>query len=145
MEIARLSNQLGVGIGALRVFGIILILAAALGVFIALYNALKERQYDLAIMRTLGASQGKLFMHVVLEGLLLATMGLAVGLLLGHGAAEVLGAMFSQTRQLEMTGWTFAAGEGWLVVLALGVGVVASLIPAWQAYKTDIAATLARS
>ena len=34
----------------------VLILAAGLSVFIALYTALEERRYDLAVMRTLGAS-----------------------------------------------------------------------------------------
>jgi putative ABC transport system permease protein len=35
-------------------------------------------------------------------------------------------------------------GEWWLFVLALGVGIVAALLPAWRAYRTDIAGTLAR-
>jgi putative ABC transport system permease protein len=34
--------------------------------------------------------------------------------------------------------------ELWLIVLALGVGVIAALLPAWRAYRTDVAATLAR-
>ena len=144
MEIARLADQLGVGVGALRVFGILLIAAAALSVFIALYNALKARRYDLAIMRSMGASQGKLVQHVLLEGLLLAGMGLMVGLALGHGMAEWLGHQFAQTRQMAMTGWTWAAGEWILVVIAIGVGFVAAILPAWQAYRTDIARVLAR-
>lgn len=142
-ETARLLTLLGVGIDALRAFAAILILAAALGVFIALYNALKERKYDLAIMRTLGASRGKLLMHVLLEGILLALMGTAVGLILGHLATEVLGGMVQQAQQMEVTGWTWAAQEIWLVALAVGVGLVSALLPAFQAYRTDIAQTLA--
>jgi putative ABC transport system permease protein len=141
-ETARLFNLLGIGVDALRAFGIILIVTAALGVFIALYNALKERKYDLAIMRTLGASRSRLVWHVLLEGVLLAGMGLVAGLLLGHAAAEVLGGQFAQTRQMAMTGWTWAAGEWGLVLLAVGVGLVAALLPAYQAYRTDIARTL---
>ena len=45
--------------GAAR-FALVLSLAAGLSIFIALYNAMEERRYDLAIMRTLGASPGKL-------------------------------------------------------------------------------------
>jgi len=36
------------------------------------------------------------------------------------------------------------AGEIVVVLLALGAGVVAALLPAYQAYRTDIAQVLAR-
>ena len=45
---------------------------------------------------------------------------------------------------LFLTGLAWVRGEIWLVVLALGVGVVAALLPAIQAYRSDIARTLAR-
>ena len=41
-------------IGTVQAFALILILCAGLSVFIALYNALRERSYDLAVMRSLG-------------------------------------------------------------------------------------------
>src|SRR5690606_24356671 len=61
IESARLFSLLGIGIDSLQVLAYVIMLMAALSVFISLYNALKNRKYDLAIMRTLGASQGKLF------------------------------------------------------------------------------------
>ncbi len=143
-ETARLLTLLGVGIDALRAFGIILILAAVLSVFIALYSALKARKYDLAIMRTLGASRQKLMAHVLLEGLILAGLGTLAGLLIGHVAASVLGGWVEEAQGVALTGWTFLPSEVWLIVIALGVGTVAALLPAWQAYRTDIAQTLAR-
>ena len=142
-ETTRLLTLLGVGVDALQAFGFILLVAAALGVFIALYNALKERRYDLAIMRTLGASRRTLLWHVLLEGMLLALMGTALGLLLGHGATEGLGVWIRQAQQMEISGLTVVLAEAWLIVLALGVGAVSALLPAIQAYRTDIARVLA--
>ncbi|MEL6821155.1 MAG: FtsX-like permease family protein [Calditrichota bacterium] len=145
VETARLFSLLGVGLDALRAFGFILMLVAALGIFIALYNALKDRRYDLAMMRTLGASPGKLLMHVLLEGLILTGMGIIAGLLIGHISTEWLGGAFSEARQMNLTGWKWLSEE-WLVIgVTLAIGVVASLIPAVQAYKTDIAKTLQKS
>ncbi|MCU0354527.1 MAG: ABC transporter permease, partial [Cytophagales bacterium] len=72
MEIVRLFDLFGAGADVVTYFAYVIIIIAALSIFIALYNALKERRYDLAIMRTLGASQGKLVAHILLEGLLLA-------------------------------------------------------------------------
>lgn len=143
-ETARLFSIIGVGVDVLRGFALVLILSAALSVFIALYNALSERRYDLAIMRTLGASPAKLMMLMLSEGLLLAALGGALGIVLGHALAEVLGWMLREAQQIEITGWAWVDAEWGLIALALGVGVAAALLPAWRAYRTDIAGTLAR-
>lgn len=146
IELQRLLRLLGVGFATLRLFGIVLLAAAALGVFIALTNAMRERRYDLAVMRSLGASRTKLLALVLLEGLLLAVLGLAVGLALGHGAVEVLGRLaVGDGSTLVLTGWTWAPAEGVLVLVILGVGLAASLLPGLLAYRTDIARTLATS
>jgi putative ABC transport system permease protein len=143
-ETARLFTIIGVGVDVLRGFALVLILAAGLSVFIALYNALSERRYDLAVMRTLGASPAKLMSFMLFEGLLLALIGAVFGIALGHGLTELLGYALKAARQVAVTGWIWLGIELWLVVLALGVGVVAALLPAWRAYRTDIAGTLAR-
>ena len=143
-ETARLFTLIGVGVDVLRAFALVLILSAGLSVFIALYNALNERRYDLAVMRTLGASPRRLLWLLLFEGLLLAALGAALGLLLGHAMAEGLGYALKAAQQIEITGFIWLMEELWVVALALGTGVVAALLPAWRAYRTDIAGTLAR-
>ncbi|MEM6644856.1 MAG: ABC transporter permease [Bacteroidota bacterium] len=143
LETARLLTLLGVGLDAIRNFAYLLILASALGVFIALWNALQDRKYDLAVMRSLGASRMKLVAHVLLESLIMVSLGLILGLFLGHLATELLGQSLEQARQMSLTGWTWTPEEGQLVLLALGVGLVAAIIPAILAYRTDLARTLA--
>jgi putative ABC transport system permease protein len=143
-ESARLFRMIGVGVEVLRAFALVLLAAAGLSIFIALYNAMEERRYDLAIMRMLGASPGKLMRLVLLEAVALALVGAALGLVLGHLAAEVVGAMLAAEQQGRITGATWLGTELWLVALAAGVGLVAGLVPAWRAYRTDIAHTLAQ-
>ena len=143
-ETARLFTIIGVGVDVLRGFALVLIFSAGLSVFIALYNALRERRYDLAVMRALGASPRKLMALLLFEGLLLALIGAALGIVLGHVLTEVLGFALRQAHQPEVTGWIWYPAELWLVVVALAVGAFAALLPAWRAYRTDIAGTLAR-
>ena len=143
-ETARLFSIIGVGVDVLRGFALVLVFSAGLSVFIALYNALNERRYDLAVMRTLGARPGTLMMLLLFEGLLLALIGGVLGVALGHVLAEVLGNALKAAQQVSVTGWVWVSAEWWVLALAAGVGVIAALIPAWRAYRTDIAGTLAR-
>lgn len=143
-ETARLLDLVGVGIDTLRGFGILLVATAALGVFVALYTAMRERRYDLAIMRCLGATRGTLVREVLLEGLLLAAGGVVIGLALGHGAAAALGAFVPEARAIALSGLVWRPEEGWLVLLALLVGALSALVPALLAYRVEIAHTLAR-
>jgi putative ABC transport system permease protein len=143
-ETARLFRIIGVGVEALRAFALVLILAAGLSVFIALYTALEERRYDLAVMRTLGASPARLFGLLLAEGLVLALAGALLGLVLGHGLASALGMWLESQQQHPVTGLAFRIEELWVLVVALGVGLAASLIPAWRAYRTDVSRTLAQ-
>jgi putative ABC transport system permease protein len=143
-ETARLFTIIGVGVDVLRGFALVLIFSAGLSVFIALYNALEERRYDLAVMRALGASPRKLMALLLFEGLLLALIGAALGIVLGHALTELLGFALRRAHQPEVTGWIWYPDELWLIVVAVGVGAFAALLPAWRAYRTDIAGTLAR-
>jgi len=144
-ESARLFRMLGVGIEVLRAFALVLVAAAGLSIFIALYNAMEERRYDLAVMRMLGASPEKLMRLVLVEAVALAIAGAVIGLALGHLLTEVVGGMLAAEQQPAVTGAAWLASEWWLVALAAGVGLVAGLVPAWRAYRTDIATTLAQS
>jgi putative ABC transport system permease protein len=143
-ETARLFRIVGVGVEALRAFAVVLILAAGLSVFIALYTALEERRYDLAVMRTLGASPGKLFGLLMTEGIVLAVAGALLGLAAGHLLASALGIWLQAQQQYAVSGLQWRPEELWLPVVALAVGLLAALVPAWRAYRTDVSRTLAR-
>ncbi|HEX5612074.1 MAG TPA: FtsX-like permease family protein [Burkholderiales bacterium] len=142
-ESARLFRMIGVGVDVLRAFGAILMLAAGLSVFIALWNALEERRYDLAVMRMLGASPGRLMRLMLLEGCALSLAGGIAGIALGHLLTEALGAAMRQMQQTAITGWTWSVQEAWVLAAAVGVGLVAALLPALRAYRSDVAPVLA--
>ena len=144
-ETARLFRIVGVGVEALRAFAVVLIVAAGLSVFIALYTALEERRYDLAVMRTLGASPRRLFGLLLREGLVLALLGALLGLRSGTCSprcwapgCEAPAAVPGDRPGVAARG--AMAGRG----SALGVGVLAALLPAWRAYRTDVSRTLAQ-
>jgi putative ABC transport system permease protein len=144
-EMSRLFELLGVGISLLQGLAIALVIIAGLSIFIALYNSLKERKYDLAILRTLGASRGQLVGLVFLEGISLTTMGALLGIGFGHGFLALVVALTTQEVVSLVDPWVFLPEEGLIFGYALAVGIVASLIPAWSAYQTSIAKQLTKT
>jgi putative ABC transport system permease protein len=142
-ESSRLFSILGVGVDVLMGFAYVLILISALSIFIALYNSLKERRYDLAIMRSMGASRPKLLTAVLLEGGLLTLGGSLVGILLGHGVLMLLSSLVEETSKAGITGLVFYGEEGIILGASLLLGLMCATIPAIQAYRTDISKVLA--
>jgi putative ABC transport system permease protein len=144
-EMSRLFELLGVGISLLRGIAMILIVIAGLGIFIALYNSLKERKYDLAILRAIGASRGQLLSLIFLEGIMLTFMGAILGIAFGHTFLWLLVTQSDQDVVSAVQPWIFLKEELWVIGYALVVGVVASIIPAWSAYQTSIAKQLTKA
>lgn len=144
-ELSRLLQLVGLGLDGLRAFAAVLILTAGLSVFAALYGALKARRFDLAMLRCLGATRFELLLSLLLEGLMLAALGALLGFALGHGAMELLDRWLHSTRGVSASGgWVWLSSETLLLIGLLLVGLLASALPAWQAYRADVARTLAQ-
>lgn len=143
IEIARLQTNLGLGADALKALAWVIVVVSGLSIFISLYSSLRDRRYELALMRVMGGSRGTLFQLIITEGLLLAAMGYMLGILLSHLCMAILAGFMKNTYRYSFSGTQFLPEEGWLLLGALAVGFVAALIPALQARRTDISETLA--
>ena len=144
MESTRLFSLIGVGVDTLQWFAILIMLIAAISVFVNLYNSLKERNYDLAIMRTLGASRGQLFQIIIFEGILLTFAGTVIGIALGHLVLQFIGA-YQESSQARLSGLIFLGTEIYLFVAGLAIGIFAAIIPAVQAYRSNISKILSKN
>ena len=142
IEITRLLRMVGVGTDVLRGFAAVLLLTAGLSVFIALWNAVRERRADLAMLRMLGASPQKVAGLVLCEALLLALLAVALGLMLGHLLTALIGYWLQSERSLVLTGWIWLPSEWWVLALGLAVATVAALLPALNAYRMDVTTLL---
>ncbi|MDC6165846.1 ABC transporter permease [Paucibacter sp. XJ19-41] len=138
LETARLLRMVGAGTEVLRGFGAVLLLAAALSVFVALLHAVRERQGDLAMLRMLGAPAWRVAALVSLEGLWLALLASLLGLALGHGLTALLGWVLAAQQSLRITGSWWSVWEALVPVLALLLALASAAWPAWRAYKLDV-------
>ena len=109
-----------------------------MSVFIALWSAVRERRADLAMLRMLGAPPLKVGALLLFEALWLAALACVLGLLAAHGLSALVSAMAMAEQSLAIDGWRWVPAEAGVPLLALGVAVVAALVPAVSAYRVDV-------
>jgi putative ABC transport system permease protein len=146
LEVNRLFSLFGIGIQALQYLAYGIMLISGISIFIALYNTLKERKNEFALLRVNGAKRKQLTQLVLIESLLLCIVGYIFGTILGRVALVLISNSAEQDFKLSFNPYEFLWNkEGVLFLLTIGVGVVAALIPAIKAYKLNISKTLANA
>ncbi len=138
LEVTRLLHMLGLGTDVLRAFAGMLLLTAGLSVFIALWNAVRERRGDLALLRMLGAPPARIAALLLTEALWLGLMAALLGLALGQCFVLALGWMLGLDQSLLLGGALWPVALLWVPALALGVSLAAALLPALGAYRSDV-------
>ncbi len=144
LEINRLFYMLGVGATTLQLIAAGIMLMAAFSMFFVLYNRLKERKHELALMRSLGYRPRQLFGLLLFEGVLLAALGYAFGWLLSRAALYVVNQQAANDFNIQFKG-DWVAGEGYLLLLTIMLGILAALPPAWQAMRMDVSTVLSEN
>ncbi len=142
-EINRLFNLLGVGVDTLSTIALVIMAVSGLSVFISLYNALKDQQYEMALMRTYGATRWQLVWLVLQEGLLLAGLGFLLGILFSRVGLLLISGLMEARYHYSFSGGEIIREEWQLLVASLVIGLLASLLPAVRAFKINISKTLA--
>jgi len=142
-EISRLFSLMGVGVDMLSAIALVIIAVSGLSVFISLYNALKDRQYEMALMRTYGATRWQLLCLVLQEGLLLTFSGFLLGILFSRLGLWLVSGLMESSYHYTFSGWAWVAEEGWLLATVLAIGLLASLLPAIRVFRINISKTLA--
>lgn len=142
-EINRLYSLLGIGIEALTYISGFIILISALSIFISLLNSLKERKYELALIRVIGGSRFRLFSIVILEGISFAIIGYIVGFIVSRLAMLFLSSYTDNNFNYTLQEWVTYT-DLFLLAASLIIGIVAAIIPAIKAMKTNISKTLSQ-
>ena len=143
IEINRLFSLLGVGVETLRGLAIAIMLISGISVFVSLYNSLKERRYEMALMLSMGATRAQLFGMLLLEGLVLALIGFVLGILLSRVGLWLFSANVSSEYHYDVAAFQVLPEEWALLGVAVAIGIVAAALPALGVYRMNISQTLA--
>jgi len=118
----------------------LVVVVSAIGILVGMVGSSLERSRDVAIMRALGARRSHVLATVLIEAVLLAVAGGATGWLLGHLLVAAIGPLVATDAGVTL-GLMSAAplAELLLVPLLVGLAILAGLLPALAAYRTDVA------
>src|SRR5262249_27367205 len=99
---------------------------------------LSERQREFAVRAALGSGRGRLIRQVLVEGLLLAGAGSALGVGMAYGALQYFGSV----NPIELSGGAdvrvSAAVLGFSVLLSAATTLIFGLLPAFRASRVDL-------
>ena len=133
-NLALLLNVIGMAVA----FTILLVTANTMSI------AVRERQQEIAVLKTLGFSSGLVMTLILSEALLLGAMGGVLGILIARGIISVLknvpflGDVLRAFPNLGLSPGIAMLGVG----LALALGLLAGFIPALMAYRSRITEAL---
>jgi putative ABC transport system permease protein len=105
-------------------------------------QAIRERTSELAILKTLGFSETKLFVLVLAESCLMASVGGAAGLGLSWAAITLVG---DPTHGMLPPIYLPARDAAWAAGLIAALGVATGLLPAVQARRLKIVDALRKN
>lgn len=145
IEMNRLYVLLGTAEKALRILAFAIIVVSGISVFLSLLNALKERKYELSLMRVLGASGFRLFGLILSEAAILSVIGSIAGLLLSHMTMAFLDGFVRNSYKYSFSALAFVREELFLVFSAILIGICSGIIPAFMAYRTRISTSLGQN
>jgi len=145
LELTRLLTLLGAGTQVLQGFGLTLLLMAALSVFVALWQAVREREADLAMLRMLGTPPRRLVALLLTEAFALALLALLLGLALAQGLLAALGGWLPTGAATLVQAAHWSPTLLWVPLGVLLLALLAAALPAWRVHRLDVLTLLNRS
>ena len=141
-EISRLFKLFGFGIETINLLAYLIIVVSGISIFITLFNSMKERKYDMALIRTLGGSRLQLSSMLVYEALILTISGFILGIILSRLGLVFISSLMESSFNYSLNSYGILNDEFWLLAISILIGLMACLIPSIQVYKMDISKTL---
>jgi predicted permease len=112
-------------------FAVFALLLAAVGLYGVMSHLVTQSTHDIGVLVTLGARPGNIIRLVVRQGMELAVIGIAVGLVGAAGLTRVMASLLYGVTTTDAV--TFGAVSALLAAVAFA----ATVIPAWRATRVD--------
>jgi putative ABC transport system permease protein len=136
---AKNINQVLGLVTALLVFAIVI---ATIGIINTLLLSVVERTREIGLLRAVGLQRRQTRVLIRLEAIMIAAYGGVLGLVVGSFFGWALVSAFTKQSQFGSFHYPFIQLIVFLVV-AMVLGVLAAIIPAWRASRTNVLEAIA--
>ena len=142
IEIQRLLDLVQPAVKVVTVLAWFIFGLAFFSMLITMINSMKDRKYEIAMMRASGASSKLVLTSILTEGFLIAFIGGLLGVFMGHIIMEIMGLYLANHYHYQFSGLIFNYFELWLLIGTIATGIISAFIPSISAYNMDISSTL---
>lgn len=142
IEIQRLFELIKPAAKVLAVLAWFIFGLAFFSMLITMINSMKDRKYEIAMMRASGATSKLVLISILSEGFLIAFIGGLSGFFMGHIFLEIMGQYLTNHYHYQFSGLIFNYFELWLLIGTIATGIISAFIPSIAAYNMDISSTL---
>lgn len=133
----KLLNTLDIGSIIVSIVAYIAVVLSAIMLFTTMLSSSLEKMKDISILRALGANRKTVFQIILLEAMIIAIMGAAIGFVAAHIAVGLLGSYTASNFGLDINIFHLANGELIAIGLVIILSLIAGTIPGIMAYKAD--------
>ena len=126
----------------LMVLTILIVIVAGISILVSIYNSMSERTRDIAVMRALGASRGAVMQIILAESILITLCGGLAGIFLGHSLIGIASPYVEAHTGIVLGMFDFDRRELQIVPGLLALATLVGFLPAFSAYRTDVAKSL---
>jgi putative ABC transport system permease protein len=142
IEIQRLLDLVQPAVKVVTVLAWFIFGLAFFSMLITMINSMKNRKYEIAMMRASGATSKLVLISILTEGFLIAFIGGLLGVFMGHIFLEIMGQYLTNHYHYQFSGLVFNYFELWLLIGTIVTGIISAFIPAIAAYNMNISSTL---
>ncbi|HYK00484.1 MAG TPA: ABC transporter permease [Thermoanaerobaculia bacterium] len=107
------------------------LLIGGVGIFSVLKISISERLFEIGLRKSLGATNGEIFLQFLIESVTLSVAGAAIGLGLGIAVVKAVAGFFPGGLPVSMSGLAMASS------FAISVGLFAGLYPSLTAARLE--------
>lgn len=142
IEVNRLFELFAIGISTLRIVALSVLLLGAVSIFVSMINSLKDRVFELALIRSMGATRAQVFLMILIEALLLSIVGILFGLIVSHAGIFALNDYAGDQFGITISFLKITSGEWIIIGATLVLSLLAALLPALRTINIDVSKVL---
>ena len=118
---------------------VLVIIVGLAGLVATMLASLNERRRELAILRALGAGPADIFLMLAAEGLLVTTLGAALGAATLAMVSAIFAPWLLEHLGVQLVPRWLSLTELYLLGGVISTGMLASLVPGWRAWRMSLA------